>query len=258
MAREIAQHLRRPGVDTLVDVFGGSGAVTINSGFAKRVWNDASGDLATLFRVLADSEKRPMLLRRLKAMPPSRRLFDQLRAKYLAGALSFVGLPTDVERAAAVFYLHQFSFGGKGRSGGFSVTTKDGHGVMEVVRYRNALRRLGLIGSLFRSTVIENLDFRDIVRIYGGKTNVVLFADPPYVGTEKYYSVGFSDFDHVSLATSLASARCHVVLTYYESELIRHLYPPPAWNWTSVMSTKNSRFRGGQKAKVNEWIIAKR
>jgi DNA adenine methylase len=54
MAPLIAERLHATGRDTLVDVFGGSAAVTLNTGFQKRIYNDIDGDLVNLFRVLAD------------------------------------------------------------------------------------------------------------------------------------------------------------------------------------------------------------
>jgi DNA adenine methylase len=54
MAPLIAKRLHATGRDTMVDVFGGSAAVTLNAGFQKRIYNDIDGDLVNLFRVLAD------------------------------------------------------------------------------------------------------------------------------------------------------------------------------------------------------------
>ncbi|MBM4165242.1 MAG: DNA adenine methylase, partial [Lentisphaerae bacterium] len=62
----VAGHLRASGCDTLVDVFGGSAAVTLNAGFTKRIYNDADGDLVNLFRVIADPATRAPLLHRLR------------------------------------------------------------------------------------------------------------------------------------------------------------------------------------------------
>jgi DNA adenine methylase len=257
IAGQIAQRLRATGADTLCDVFGGSAAVTLNAGFSKRIYNDLSGDLYCLMTVLADPERRRQLIKRLRWTTPSRRLYLDDYALYVSGGFSFCGVADPIERAAKVFYRHHYSFGGKTRSGGFSVSTGDRHGIKEAIRFRNVLRRLVRIGEFLRSTVIENLDYSEIVSMYGRRANVVLFVDPPYVGTERYYS-GVSTFDHVFLAQQLDACACPVVATYYDCELIRALYPSCRWTIESVIATKNSQFRGGQKQNVGELIMTKR
>lgn len=255
IAKQIAVHLHATDAEVLVDVFGGSGAVLLNSGFKKRVYNDISGDLVCLFRTLAVQELRMKLFKRLRWMPPARQLFNDLARGYVKNCFSFSYLPT-IERAAATFYRHHYCFGGKGRSGGFQVSLGDRQGVKEITRYRNALRRLSMIGQYFKNTLIENLDFRRCISMYGKKANCVLFVDPPYVGKEGYYShSGFCRADHIFLAHQLQECAAPVVCTYYDNPLIRELYPENIWRWESIVTTKNSQFRNGNKAKMLECIL---
>lgn len=258
MAAEIAKRLHATGADTLVDVFGGSAAVTLNAGFSKRVYNDASGDLVCLFRVLADPGQRCALLRRLRWCPPSRRIFADDYEVYRRGALSFALVQDPVERARATLYRQLLSFGGKGRSGGFSVSLADRAQTKEVLRYRRVLRRLAVIGEYFRGTVIENLDYAECIRGYRARLNCVLFCDPPYIGTERYYSVPFCAMDHQNLAGLVATCAAPVVLTYYDSPLLRTLYPETQWVWERVQVTKNCQMRHGNKPKTDEVIITRR
>jgi len=258
IAGKIAEYLRASGADCLVDVFGGSAAVLLNSSFKKRVYNDISGDLVCLFRTLADPELRVELFQRLRWMPPSRNIYDELSIGYKRNCFSFSYLP-EIERAAAIFYRHQFAFGGKSRCGGFQVSLGDRQGIKEITRYRNTLRRLSSIGEFFRNTLIERLDFRQCISMYGKKINCVLFIDPPYVGTEHYYShSGFSQFDHIFLAHQLAQCRAKVVCTYYDHPLIRDLYPESHWQWEVIVATKNSQFRNGNKAKTKEYVLIRK
>jgi DNA adenine methylase len=196
IAKRLAVYLQATGADTLVDVFGGSGAIIMNAGFKKRVYNEVDGDLVNLFRVIADRTARVMLLQKLRWRPPSRRIYEEDSEKYIRNRFSFSYLEDRVERAAATFYRHQFAFGGKVRSGGLSVSTTDRGEIKEIMRYRNMLRKVVVIGEFFRNTFIEELDFTKCVEIYGKKPNVVLFVDPPYVGTEWYYSRG--GYSHTS------------------------------------------------------------
>jgi len=161
MASAIAERLHATGADTLVDVFGGSAAVTLNAGFEKRVYNDASGDLVNLFRVISHPLKRKLLLDRLKWTPCSRRIFKDDYAIYLRGNFSFSLIRNEMDRARATLYRQLLSWGGKARSGGFSVSSGDCCGIKEIRRYQSVLRKLSTIGEYFRGTIIENLDYRD-------------------------------------------------------------------------------------------------
>jgi len=256
IAGQIAVYLKATCADTLVDVFGGSAAVLLNAGFDKRVYNDISGDLVCLFRCLADRSQRLELFKQLRWTPPSRQIFDELRIGFRRNCYSFGHMLDPVERAAATFYLYLFSFGGKGRSGGFSVSLNDRPVIKEVARYNARLRELAAIGEYFRTTMIEHLDYGQCIGKYD-KPNCVLFVDPPYVGTEKHYCYRFSLADHVLLAKYLELYKAAVVCTYYDHPLIRDLYPTDGWTWHPIVVTKNSQFRGGQKAKINEFIITK-
>lgn len=259
MAREIAKRLHSTGADTLVDVFGGSAAVILNAGFRKRVYNDANADLACLFRCMADPVLRADLLQRLSWTPVCRRIFtDDYAIYYLRGGFSFTLITDPVERARATLYRQLLSWGGKGRSGGFSAGTGDRKAIKEVLRYQNVLKKLDEIGEFFRGTCIENLDYQDAIRIYGPKTNCVLFCDPPYDGVQQYYSKAFGRADHVFLAHLLTIAPAPAVCTYYDTPLIRELYPCDIWNWENIVVTKNSQLRQGNKVKTEEYILTKR
>ena len=253
----IAERLHATGADCLVDVFGGSAAVTLNCGFKKRIYNDASGDLVVLFRVLADPLMRREFLRRLRWTPASRRIYADGYNRYRECGFSFAYIIDPIERAAAVFFRHQFAFGGKVRSGGFQVSMKDHRYIKEVARYQNALRRVVGIGDLFRTVLIENLHYQDAISMYGKRSNVVLFCDPPYWGTEKYYAGSFGAADHFFLAQALAECEAPVVATFYDHPRIRSLYPEAIWHWDPIIATKNSQFCARNKTKVAEMILTR-
>ena len=258
VAKKLAGYLQATGADTMVDVFGGSGAVIIASGFVKRIYNDRDGDLVHLFRVLADPLQRKAFLDRLLWTPPSRQLFEDWYTTYRNNGFSFAGLSDPIEHAVAVFYRHHFSFGGKTRSGGFSVSDLDCYQIKEVGRFNNAMRRVERIGEFYRHTLIENLHYQELITTHGDRQGVVLFCDPPYVGTEKYYSVSFTRQDHVFLAHLLNNSPAKVVCTYYDDPLVRDLYPANKWEWNSIQATKNSQFSGKQKECTNEMVLVKK
>lgn len=259
LAKHILPHLVRPGVDCLVDVFGGSGAVTMACGtqFAKRIYNEINGDFVNFFQVLSTDALRVFLFRRLRNVPPSRQVFRHYHRLWLQGDRSFAVITDPVERAAATFYRHHFCFGGKVINGGCSVSTGDRTGIKEVVRYRNTLRQFSSFGAFWKQTFIESMDCLDAISAYGGRANVVLFCDPPYDGFEHYYSSEFTPFHKFTLPSVLTHCQAHVVLTFYDTPCIRDLYPETRWHWHFVQATKNASFRGGQRH-ITEVILVKK
>lgn len=257
IAPVIGEHLRATGAETLVEVFGGSAAVMLSAGFAKRVYNDADGDLVNLFRVIADNAQRRKLLRLIRLAPCSRRIFEDHYRDYLHGGFSFSGIADPVERAFRVYYRLQFAFGGKLRTGGYTLSTANRPRIKELQRYRNGLRKITRLCQFFRDTAIENLDYQALISVYGKRSHCVLFCDPPYLECETYYSRRFARADHVFLAEQLTSCAAPVVCTYYDSPLIRDLYPNGRWTWTPIKNVKNSQRRGGQKTNATDWIISK-
>lgn len=240
LAATIAEHLRAAGREVLVEVFGGSAAVMLNAGFAKRVYNDKSEALATFFRVLRDDHLRPRMLRYLRFTPPSRSLFDEDYAAYARSGFSFRHETDPAVRAAKVLYRHLWTFGGKTRDGGWQVSIGNRRMVKEVLRYLSVLRRLSSAAAFFRATVIECLDYSACISLYGQRPDTVLYVDPPYVGTERYYPTPFSGADHVFLAHQLSECRAPVVVSYYDVPLIRDLYPESRWLYHTVTARKTA------------------
>jgi DNA adenine methylase len=248
------------GAEAFIDVFGGSAAVMLAASgrFGKLIYNDIDGDLVNLFRVISDDGNRQKLFRVLRWLPPSRKVFNDDLVKYVAGGFSFAACEDPIERARRTFYRHMFAFGGKTRCGGFAVSLNNADRIKEVARYRNSLRKLVRIGNLFREAVIENLHYQELIRIYGRSASNVLYVDPPYDGTEDCYSRSFSRGDHVFLAHQLAEIPAKVVVSYYDTPLIRSLYPANRWDWQSIQATKNCCLTRGNKVITDEFVIVKK
>jgi DNA adenine methylase len=254
----ISERLHRYGRDTLVDVFGGSGAVTFNAGFQKRIYNDLSDDLVNMMRCIANPLTRRMFIASVRWSPPSRSLFLSDYEKFVAGCMSFRLIADPIERARATFYRAQFCFGGKMRSGGFSVSAHGRSSIKEVFRYRNALRKFSAISELLRGTVIDHMHYQDCIAVYGKMRDVVLYVDPPYDGTENYYCCEFGYADHTFLASALANSPAPAVVSYYDTPLVRSLYPESLWEYQEVETTKNTQGYRTKKQRVQELIISRR
>lgn len=54
--------------------------------------------------------------------------------------------------------------------------------------------------------------------------NALLYLDPPYYGTEKYYQAQFAKDDHIRLCKVLENVEGKFILSYNDCEYIRNLY----------------------------------
>lgn len=260
VAAIIGSHLRSTGADFLVDVFGGSGAVIVHGGFRKRVYNDLDGDMVNLFRVLSDRVTRRELLAQARWMPGSRRAYDDWRGIYIQGGNSFSLIIDPIQRALATLYRLNYAFGAKMRSAGFCVTAAVDRGmIQEPQEWFNRLRRMVALGEHWRNTILEELSYEKIIAHYGRRPGVVLYCDPPYFGTEHYYSRKFSASDHASLAAALHAAPAPAAVSYYDCQQARQLYPESIWEYKSIGMTKNVRNSyHAEKPKTIEVLIMKR
>jgi len=261
MATRIAKHLRGTGGTCLVEVFGGSAAVMLSAGFEKRVYNDLDGDIVNLFMVLASRSTRQDFIRKIRWTPPSREIFEKQRDIYVGGGFSFASIKCPIDRAIATFYRQAFAFGGKIRNGGFQVSTDHTRDhIKELHRFRIKLRELHYFGEFFRNTVLEQLDYRKCISVYGKIPGVVFFVDPPYPKLQPYYSVPFSEQDHVVLSWLLQEVKAPVVCTFYDNEVVRDLYPESKWEYYIFNNTKNAAnsLVGRKKQKVNEVILVRK
>ncbi|MFC0907039.1 DNA adenine methylase, partial [Clostridium sp. MT-14] len=71
--------------------------------------------------------------------------------------------------------------------------------------------------------VIENKDFKDLIIVYD-KEDALIYLDPPYYGTERYYQVEFSGKDHIRLCDCLKNVKGKFILSYNDCEFVRSLY----------------------------------
>lgn len=250
-ARALVELLESTGRDRLVDVFGGSGTVTIAwalAGHRHRVYNDISGDLVNVFRVLASGNLRPALLRAVRWTPPSRDQFAADVKIRRAGSNSFAAILDPVERARATIYHLSLNHSGNVLNNSPARFLDDTR-KSSAVRPRQ-LRDLVAIGRIFRTTVVENIDFRAMLDLYGRSGDVVFFCDPPYMNTTGY-AAEFSADDHARLASTLASLSAPSVVTAYECPDLDRLYSSDRWRRVSL---GGGRMKGGGGTKPAEHV----
>lgn len=168
------------------------------------VYNDANGDLVNLFRCV--KYHCPELQRELSYMLNSRELFEDFKTQYNVRGM------TDIQRAARFFMVVKTSYGSDVRS--YGCVKKD---VSVMVQY------LTKIQERLSRVVIENKDFESLIKVYD-KPDGLLYLDPPYFGTEKYYDAEFPKDDHKRLNEVLRRVKGKFILSYNDCEYIRELY----------------------------------
>lgn len=181
-----------------VEVFGGGAPLLLNkSPSPVEIYNDVDGDLVNLFRVVR--ENLDEFLRRTEWLLVSRQQYYEFLHNYR-------DIKDPVDRAVAYWYIIRLSFMGK-FGGGFSTSTKNNH----AKSFWNTVEKLRLIHERLKNVVIEQLDFREVLKKYDSK-ETFFYLDPPhlYASTEKgkdYYREKFTDNDYMELLRILEGIR---------------------------------------------------
>ena len=194
--------------DRYVEVFGGAGWVLFyKDKHAKlEVYNDAGGELVNLMRCIKYHAGE--LQREIDGYCNAREFFEDVSAQ-----LSMRGL-TDIQRAARYFLRMKISFGADGRTYGCNAKN-----LSNAVEYLTDVQQR-LMSS---SVVIEHKDFENLIKVYD-RPKALLYCDPPYHSTEKYYDVQFTEADHIRLRDTLSAIKGKFLLSYNDDEFIRELY----------------------------------
>ena len=196
--------------DGYAEPFVGMGGIFLRRRSAPKVEviNDASGDVATFFRVL--QEHYAYFLDMLRFRIASRAEFERLRA-----------LPperlTDLQRAARFLYLQRLAFGGRvdGRSFGVDRTQGARFNVTKLEPM------LADIHERLAGVIVEQLDFGAFIQRYD-RAGMLFYLDPPYWGCETDYGqdvFGRADFER--LAGVLAGVRGKFLMSINDTPGVR-------------------------------------
>lgn len=203
------------------------------------VINDASGDVATFFRIL--QRHYPQFMDTLKFQITSRREFERLTATDPATL-------TDLEQAARFLYLQRLAFGGKVASRTFGTsTTRPGRFNINLLG-----PRLEELHERLAGVVIERMDFERFIRTYD-RPETLFYLDPPYWGSEGYYGRAlFGREDFQRLASVLAEVKGRFVLSINDRPEVREVFSAFA---IEPVATKYSVQGQGACKEVGELII---
>ncbi|MFS8180918.1 DNA adenine methylase [Pseudovibrio denitrificans] len=213
LAKTIVNKIQQIPHKTYVDVFFGMGGVFFRRVSLPKVEviNDINNELVTLFRVLRSHPEA--FMQELEGLLASRYEFDALKNASTA-------CMTDIQRAARFYYLQRLSFGGKvdKQALGFSDGSPyDFNSTKIREKLRSAAARLDGI-------VIDNLDWRKVLKRYDG-ASTLFYLDPPYWGGERDYGEGvFSREDFQEMADCLSEIKGRFLLSINDVPEIREVF----------------------------------
>jgi DNA adenine methylase len=205
---EIISLLVKSGCRTLVEVFGGSGVISMYAPrdvFKAIIYNDKDDLLTNFFMVL--KERPQELAKRIALIPFSRTVFNKYLEMYRSGEIHKLN---PVEKAVALFYINRASMWGLVDS--FGVETE--RSIARKIKRQASL--LAEYAKMWADVTIENKDFRDIIKTYD-REHTVFYCDPPFLShkvkeRERYYRLTFTEDDMKDLLNLLSNIKGKFVL----------------------------------------------
>ncbi|MFF7142308.1 DNA adenine methylase [Streptomyces nodosus] len=180
--------------------------------------SDLDAELMTFWRVLRD---RPTELIRACALTPHGR-----------AELTATWDPTDDELELARRIWCRLAQGRSGtlRNTGWRYYINPAGSVTSMPGYLEAyVDRLAAAAERLHAVSLENLPALDLIAKYGQQPKVLLYVDPPYLGSTRGWGRNYrhemkTDSEHRELAAALTDSRAAVVLSGYNSPLYDELY----------------------------------
>lgn len=213
------------------------------------VYNDLDGDIVNVFRVLQCSEKRALLIDKLRLTPYARAEFN----------LAWEQTDDPVESARRVIIRAQMGFGSAGAtkgSTGFRCDTERRYttAMQDWVRYPDCLPP---IINRMMGVQLEARPALDVIRT-NDSISTLFYVDPPYLhdtrvmdGSTGYYRHEMKNADHVELLDRLNQVQGMVVLNGYPSEL----YENALRGWSRVeKKSRASAYRGTSMRTEVIWL----
>lgn len=214
------QHVE--GVESWVDVFGGSGNVTANIlPYPIETYNDINRKLVNMFKVLRDQPEE--LMRVLQLTPHSRYEYEQ--AWYSEE-------DTDLEAARKFIVRLQQSFFATGAQqqlkGWLSSPREVRRGMAQAThKWLSKVGGLPKIVDRFRRVQIENRPFEWILEAYDSP-RTLFYCDPPYDqelrSNRNDYEFDFTMEDHIRLHDMGKGIHGKIAVSGYNSEFMMKLY----------------------------------
>jgi len=226
-----------PEHDHYVEPYAGSLAVLLAKPRAEmETVNDLDQDLMTFWRVLRE---RPKDLALHMALTPHSRAEHQ--------AAYDLDTEDELERARQVWVLLSQGRGGTMRRTGWRFYRDPKSSTYSFPEYMAAyVNRVPACAERLAGVSLECRDALEVIADYGRHPGVLLYCDPPYVGSTRaanYRHEMTRDDQHRALAAALADCKASVVLSGYHSPLYEDLYD--GWHRAEIKAWTGNGIRNG-------------
>ena len=186
----------------------------------KNIVNDFDNDIVNLYVSVA--EKFDEFSNHVYWIPRSRKLFAKYQAKILA-TKGEIEIP-DAKRAAMYYYVIKNAF----NKNVYNVMSKaEGK---KVNWHTSLIEELKWSRKMMNGVIVENLDFRELVKRYEPQEDDCWYLDPPYVvAGEKsnYYFHDFTNDDHDALkdvCDKIHENKAKFMVSYDNRQVIKDLF----------------------------------
>jgi len=205
--------------------------------------NDKDDNLICLYEVMktAPLEFVSMLQYELY----SRRKFERYKGELYESDIEL----TKMEKALRIFYLLKSSYGGILRNASFKIMTS----VKPTLIAKDIKEIMIKASERLRTTIIESLDFRELVMRYD-RDYSFFYLDPPYhcKGGKSYINT-FSDKDFIDLSNILRNIKGKFLLSLNDDQFIRELFGNFNIEKIPIVYSVN---RGNKGKRVTELLIS--
>jgi len=241
LAKRLVARINAVPHETYAEAFVGMGGVFLRRDMRPRceVINDASQDVANLFRVL--QHHYLAFVEMIRFQISSRANFERLTRQD-------PGTLTDLQRAARFLYLQRLAFGGKvagARTFGVAPALGARFDVTKLVPMLEEL------AERMAGVNVECLDWREFIPRWD-RPGTLFYLDPPYFGSEGVYGKGLFDRGQFEvMADLLAGIRGRFILSLNDHPEVRRTFARFA------MEEVGTTYTTGMHAKaVGELIIS--
>lgn len=241
LAKRLVARINAVPHETYAEAFVGMGGVFLRRDMRPRceVINDASQDVANLFRVL--QHHYLAFVEMIRFQISSRANFERLTRQD-------PGTLTDLQRAARFLYLQRLAFGGKvagARTFGVAPALGARFDVTKLVPMLEEL------AERMAGVNVECLDWREFIPRWD-RPGTLFYLDPPYFGSEGVYGKGLFDRGQFEvMADLLAGIRGRFILSLNDHPEVRRTFARFA------MEEVGTTYTTGMQAKaVGELVIS--
>lgn len=256
LLKRIINYINQSDKLIFVDVFGGSGIITLNIQDKIKKYNDINKDLINFFEVLKD-EKLSMKLKDILCKTLyCKGIYEKAYEELISGKCKII----DLNRAVN-FYIATMqsinSVGALKKSGFKSSKSHLRHGMGQAVSAwkTNIDKNLPIVIDEFRKVEVYNYDFLDCINKFDSK-NTIFYLDPPYVSesrkNKKVYTDELEDKRHQELIEKMLTIKGNAILSGYENNIYTEL-EEKGWKKEAI-NIKSSSTPKGEKTRRKECI----